>query len=146
MDGITLLKADHKSIERLFKSYEKAGDAAVATKRTIVDQIIEGLSTHASVEEQIFYPEVRARVEDTDDIVLESLEEHHLVKILLAELATLEATDEHFDAKVTVLTELVRHHVEEEEQEMFPAVRTALGRKALGEIGERMEAARAAAA
>jgi hemerythrin-like domain-containing protein len=142
MDAITLLKDDHKTVEQLFKRFEKAGDRAVVEKRQLVDRIIEELSQHAAIEEQIFYPVARATVPDTEDMALESLEEHHIVKWLLSELEHLDPSDERFDAKVTVLIENVRHHVEEEEQEWFPQVRTALGRKQLGEIGERLEAAK----
>ena len=80
MDAITLLKNDHKTVERLFKQFEKAGDRALVEKRRIVDRIIEELSVHASIEEQYFYPATRATVPETEDIVLESLEEHHIVK------------------------------------------------------------------
>jgi hemerythrin-like domain-containing protein len=142
MDAITLLKADHKTVEKLFKSFEKAGKGAKQTKRRIVDQIIEELSVHAAIEEQIFYPSIRSDVPDTEDEVLESLEEHHIVKWVLSELEDMEPDDERFGAKVTVLIENVRHHVEEEETELFPMVRKALGRKRLGEIGDRMEAAK----
>ncbi|HEY1488937.1 MAG TPA: hemerythrin domain-containing protein, partial [Micromonosporaceae bacterium] len=90
----------------------------------------------------IFYPTARQAVPETEDHVLESVEEHHVVAWLLSELQHLDPAAETFDAKVTVLIENVRHHVEEEEQEWFPQVRTALGRKQLGEIGERLEAAK----
>src|SRR5687768_8984934 len=120
MDAITLLKDDHKAVEQLFKRFEKAGDKAYAEKRAVVDRIIEELSKHAAVEEQLFYPVVRATVPDTEDIALESLEEHHVVKWVLSELETMDPREERFDAKVTVLIENVRHHVEEEEDEFFP--------------------------
>ena len=97
---------------------------------------------HAAIEEQVFYPAIRGEVPDTEDKVLESLEEHHIVKWVLSELDGMDPDDERFDAKVTVLIENVRHHVEEEETELFPTVRKALGRKRLGEIGDAMEAAK----
>ena len=145
MDAITLLKDDHKTVERLFKRFEKAGEGAHVEKREIVDRIIEELSVHASVEEQVFYPVARATVPDTERVALESLEEHHVVKLLLSELERLDAGHERFDAKVTVLIENVRHHVEEEEQEFFPKVRSSLGRKALTELGETVAAAKRSA-
>jgi len=80
MDAITLLRDDHKTVEQLFKRFEKAGDRAYVEKRQIVDRIIEELSIHAAIEEQVFYPVARATVADTEDIALESLEEHHIVK------------------------------------------------------------------
>ncbi len=141
-DAIVVLKTDHKDAERLFKQYEKLGDRATKTKRTVVDQIIAALSVHAAIEEQVFYPAIREAIPDIDSDVLEGLEEHHIVKWTLSELQDLSPDDERFDAKVTVLLESVRHHVEEEETSMFPAVRAALGRKKLAEIGETLERAR----
>ena len=144
-DAIVLLKNDHKTVEKLFKQFEGLGPDATKTKRKVVDQIIEELSIHAAIEEQCFYPAVRAEVSDLNDIVLEGLEEHHIVKWTLDELKDLPADAERFDAKVTVLIESVRHHVEEEEGEMFPEVRKALGRKALQTIGEQLEKAKTVA-
>jgi hemerythrin superfamily protein len=145
MDAITLLKDDHKTVERLFKRFEKAGDRAHAEKRQVVDRIIAELAVHAAIEEQLFYPTTRAAVPETEDIALESLEEHHIVKWVLSELEGMSPDDERFTAKVTVLIENVRHHVEEEEQDYFPKVRKGLGRQALGELGEAMRAAKAVA-
>ena len=90
MDAITLLRNDHKTVEQLFKRFEKAGDRAYVQKREIVDRIIEELSVHAAIEELVFYPVARATVPGTEDIALESLEEHHIVKWLLSELADLD--------------------------------------------------------
>ena len=136
MDAITLLKNDHKTVEALFRQFEKAGDRAFVEKRKIVDQVIEALSVHASIEEQVFYPVARATIPETETVALESLEEHHVVKWLLAEIADLDPTHERFNAKVTVLIENVRHHVREEEGEFFPIVRRALGRTALSDLGD----------
>jgi hemerythrin superfamily protein len=132
MDAITLLKDDHKDVERLFKRFEAAGDRAFVQKREIVDRIIEALAVHAAVEEQLFYPVTRATVPAVEDVALESLEEHHIVKWVLSELEDMDPEDERFDAKVTVLMENVRHHVQEEEEGYFPKVRDELGRNALG--------------
>jgi hemerythrin superfamily protein len=138
MDAITLLKDDHKTVEQLFKRFEKAGDRAYAEKRNVVDRVTEALSVHAAIEEQLFYPAVRATVPGTEDMALESLEEHHIVKWVLSELEDMDPDDERFDAKVTVLIENVRHHVREEEQEFFPRVRDELGRDALNQLGDAM--------
>jgi len=113
MDAITLLKKDHQTVEKLFKRFEKTGDGALVERRKIVDQIIEELAKHAAIEEQLFYPVTRATVDEVDDVVLESLEEHHVVKWLLSELETMDPADERFKAKTTVLIENVRHHVKE---------------------------------
>jgi hemerythrin superfamily protein len=142
MDAISMLKDDHKTVEQLFKRFEKAGDRAHVEKREIVDRIIEELSVHAAVEEQCFYPVARAVVPGTEDVALESLEEHHVVKWVLSELETMAPDAERFDAKVTVLIENVRHHVKEEENDFFPKVRKELGRDSLNDLGDVMAAAK----
>jgi hemerythrin superfamily protein len=144
MDGIVLLKEDHKTVKRLFREFEKTHkDATPAAKRALVDTIVKELTTHAYIEETIFYPAARAGVPETTDHVLESVEEHHVVAWLLSELTRLDPADETYDAKVTVLIENVEHHAEEEETEWFPQVRKALGRNRLAELGEQMAAAKA---
>jgi hemerythrin superfamily protein len=145
-DAITSLRDDHRRVEKLFKQFEKVSDGTDdSAKRAVVAEIIRELSVHAAIEEQVFYPAVRKEVEGTDDTVLEGLEEHHVVKWTLSELDGMNPTEERFKAKTTVLIESVRHHVEEEEGELFPKVREALGRKALQDLGETMDAARKAA-
>ena len=140
MNAITLLKNDHKAVEDLFKRFEKLGPRAVKTKQDVTERIVSELSIHAAIEEMVFYPAIRDAVEkgDTDTMVLESLEEHHVVKWLLWELERTSATDERFDAKVAVLMESVRHHVEDEEKELFPQVNKIFGRAQLDELGEAM--------
>jgi len=147
MNAITLLKNDHKTVEKLFKEFEKAhkSDARPDAKKRIVDQVITELVTHAYIEETIFYPAARKAAPETGEHVLESVEEHHVVAWMLSELMHLDPADERYDAKMTVLMENVRHHVEEEEQDWFPEVRKELGRKRLQELGEQLEAAKAKA-
>jgi hemerythrin superfamily protein len=142
MDAITLLKSDHRTVEKLFKDFERAGDRAAVSKGKITQSIIKELSVHAAIEEQAFYPVIQREVQGATGSVLESLEEHHVAKWLLSELEGMDPRDERFDAKVKVLIESVRHHVEEEEGSLFPRVRAALGRKRLGEIGLQLEAAK----
>ena len=142
MDAIALLRQDHRDVERLFKQFEKAGPRAHKTRRNVVDKVIKELSVHAVIEEQVFYPAVREAVEETEDTVLESLEEHHIVKWTLSELDGMDPEAERFVPKMTVLMESVRHHVEEEEDELFPKVREAMSRKQLAELGEAMEEAK----
>ncbi len=144
-DAIVLLKADHKEIRRLFREFQAAGDKAVKKKAKIVGQIIEALTVHTYIENEVMYPEVRALLPDLDDDVLESYEEHHVADVLCMELASMSADAERFDAKVTVLIENVTHHVHEEEQDWFPKVRAGLSRKQLQELGARLETARAKA-
>ncbi len=142
-DAITLLKDDHKTVEQLFKKYEGLGDAAFKGKREVVDQILDELAVHAAIEEQVFYPAIRKKSEEIEDDVLEGYEEHHAFEQTMDELRHLEAQAENFNAKVTVLIEMVRHHVEEEEQEMFPKVREAMGRNELATLGDALERAKA---
>jgi hemerythrin-like domain-containing protein len=141
-DAIVHLKDDHKEIRRLFDRFEKAGDNAETTKGKLVDQIIELLTVHTYIENEVMYPRVRKLLPDLEDDVLESYEEHHVADVLVMELAGMKPSAERFDAKTMVLIESVRHHIEEEEQEWFPKVREGLGRKALQEIGAEMLEAR----
>ena len=144
MDAITLLKNDHKDVEALFKRFEKAGDRGVhreaGHRRPHHRGAVEARRrSRSSSSTRCPGP----RSPDTEDIVLESMEEHHVVKWLLSELEDMDPRHERFDAKTTVLIENVRHHVEEEEEEFFPKVRDELGRNALNELGDAMEQARA---
>ncbi|MFE9040250.1 hemerythrin domain-containing protein [Streptomyces sp. NPDC012421] len=143
MDGIVLLRDDHKTVEKLFKRFEKTGDEDVSERREIADRVVEELTAHAWIEERIFYPAAREAAPDTTDHILESVEEHHAVVWMLSEIKGMDASDERFKAKMSVLMENVRHHVDEEEKEWFPDVRKAMGRNRLTELGERMEAEKA---
>ena len=142
-DAIVLLKEDHKEMRRLFKAFQDAEEGPASERQKLVGQILEALTVHTYLENEVMYPEVRRLLPDLEDDILESYEEHHVADLLCAELATMDAEDERFTAKTTVLIENVTHHVEEEEQEWFPKVREALGRKQLQEIGEKMIALRA---
>ena len=135
MDAITMLKDDHHTVEKLFKDFEKAGERAHVTKRKLVDRMIEELSRHAVIEEQLFYPATSATIPEIEDQMRESIEEHHVVKWLLSELEKADVEDEQFDAKVTVLIESVRHHVKEEEEEYFPKVRDTWAKRPPGPRG-----------
>ena len=141
-DAIVLLKDDHQEIRKAFTAFERAGDDAHAEKQRLVDRIIELLTVHTYIENEVMYPRVRELVPEVEDDILESFEEHHVADVLVMELAAMKADDERFTAKTTVLIENVRHHIEEEEEEWFPKVREALGRTALQEIGEAMLEAR----
>ena len=145
MDAITLLENDHKKVEGLFARFEKLTPRAVKTMRDLNEQIIHELAVHAAIEEQVFYPAVRECVPEADFNVLESLEEHHVVKWTLSELDGMDPEHERFRAKMMVLIESVRHHVEEERGELFPKVRKALDRQALADLGQALESAKALA-
>ena len=141
-DAIVLLKDDHKEILRAFRDFEKAGEKAYAEKGRLVDRIIELLTVHTYIENEVMYPRVRELLPDLEEDVLESYEEHHVADVLVMELSGMSPDAERFDAKTTVLIESVRHHIEEEEDEWFPKVREGLGRKQLQEIGAEMLEAR----
>jgi hemerythrin superfamily protein len=141
-DAIVLLKDDHKEIRRLFREFQRAGDRATKKKARLVGQIIEQLTAHTYIENEVMYPEVRTLLPELEDDVLESYEEHHVADVLCMELAAMAPDAEHFDAKATVLIESVSHHIEEEEQDWFPKVRAGLGRKQLQDIGAKLELAR----
>ena len=143
-DAIVILKDDHKEVRALFREFEKS-TTTKARKGTIVKKVIELLTVHTYIENEVMYPEVRRLLPQLEDDVLESYEEHHVADVLVMELAALKPGDERFEAKTTVLIENVRHHIEEEEQEWFPQVRESLGRKELQEIGAEMEEARTSA-
>jgi hemerythrin superfamily protein len=147
MDALQLLKKDHRAVETLFKEFEALGERAGKAKRKTVDKIVRELSMHASVEETTFYPAIRRKAEEagaegTDHDVLEALEEHHVVKWTLSELQKMQPSDERFEAKVTVLMESVRHHVKDEEQELFKEVRRLFEPQELKELGQQIEAAK----
>lgn len=137
-DAIVLLKDDHQQIRKVFKDFEAAGDDAEKRKGQLVDKMIELLTQHTYIENEVMYPRVRELLPELEDDVLESYEEHHVADVLVVELSSMKPSDERFDAKTTVLIENVTHHMDEEEQDWFPKVREGLGRKALQEIGEEM--------
>jgi len=137
-DAIVLLKNDHKEIKKTFDAFEKAGENAHAEKGRLVEKMIELLTAHTYIENEVMYPRVRDLLPDLEDDVLESYEEHHVADVLCFELSSMSPDDERYEAKATVLIENVTHHIEEEEEEWFPKVREGLGRKKLQEIGERM--------
>ena len=134
-DAIVLLKEDHKEVRKVFRDFQSAGEDATERKGRLVEKMIELLTQHTYIENEVMYPRVRELLPDLEDDVLESYEEHHVADVLVMELAGMKPTDERFDAKTTVLIENVTHHMDEEEQEWFPQVREGLGRKALQEIG-----------
>lgn len=137
MKATVLLKRQHREVERLFSTALKAKDAK--TRRATMDEIIQALEHHTEIEETIFYPAVREiGTHKAEDMIGEAYEEHHVVKLVLAELPKLDPEAENFQAKMTVLKELVAHHVEEEENEMFPMAEKRLGDERNAELGEQM--------
>ncbi len=134
MDAIALLKADHRKVEDLFEQFEKAHDKD--RKEKLVRQICTELSIHTMIEEEIFYPACAGQVKD-DDLLDESYVEHDGAKVLVSELTKSDPDNEFYDAKVTVLSEMIKHHVKEEEKRsegLFAEAKEAgLDMAALGE-------------
>jgi hemerythrin superfamily protein len=137
-DAIVMLKQDHQKVKKLFREFQQAGERATSRKGAIVKQILEELTVHTYLENEVMYPQVRKLLPDLEQDVLESYEEHHVADLLCFELYTMAPEDERFEAKTTVLIESVTHHIDEEEQDWFPKVREGLGRKQLSELGEEM--------
>jgi hemerythrin superfamily protein len=144
-DAIDILKADHTKVRALFTKFESLKGKAPAQRQELVERISRELSVHSSVEELTFYPTVRERMSRSEDLVLESLEEHHLVKVTLSELEKMSPEDERYDAKMTVLIEQVKHHMREEEDDLFPRVRKHIPDADLVELAAVMREARATA-
>ena len=136
-DAITLLKQDHKKVKRLFRDFKRASSAQ--EKKKIADQVIEELTVHTYLENEVMYPRIRAMVPDLEDDILESYEEHHVADVLCLELSEMDAEDERLEPKFSVLAESVTHHIGEEEENWFPTVRDELSRAQLAEIGAEME-------
>jgi hemerythrin superfamily protein len=134
-DAINVLKQDHDKVEGLFNDFKKA--ERLSQKKKIAAEAIMELKIHAAVEEELFYPSLRGEEKVDQDLLNESDEEHHVAKLLIAELEQMNGSEDHYDAKFTVLAENIRHHVKEEEGKLFPQARKtevdfdALGRQLL---------------
>ena len=140
-DAITLLKEDHKKVKGLLSQLEKTTERGADRRRKLLGQIENEVKVHTTIEEEIFYPAYRDAVKKKDDRELyqEALEEHHVVDLVLAELPQVDPSADTFEAKMTVLRELIEHHVEEEQEEVFPMAEKRLGKERIAELGERLE-------
>ncbi len=140
MEATALLTKDHEAVKKLFEQFDAAGDAAFKIKKSIFETIKSELLIHMDIEESIFYPTVKAQPsEQLKDEIREADEEHHVAKLLIAEISRMKPEDEQYDAKVTVLKENIEHHVREEEGELFPNTKKRLGKELLEQLGEEME-------
>jgi hemerythrin superfamily protein len=138
MKATDLLKKQHRQVEKLFKEVEKTEDPK--QRRKLMEQIAADLKMHTQIEEEIFYPAVReVGTAKAETMIDEAFEEHHVVDLVLAELPQVDPEDERFEAKMTVLSELVKHHVEEEEGEMFPMAEKKLGAERIKDLGQQLE-------
>lgn len=144
-DAVALLSEDHRKVEKLFDQFkemkqaekkESSGKSGGMSKRDIVKKACDMLTIHAQIEEEIFYPALRKAL-DEDDLLDEALVEHNSAKQMIAELESMRSNEKLYDAKFTVLGEYVRHHVREEEEELFPKARKA--KVDFEELGERLQ-------
>ena len=124
MDPIKLIKQDHRTVEQLFRKFEKANRKSERQK--LGEEIIEELSVHAAIEEQLLYPTLRKLDKRMEGLALNALEEHHAVKMVLAELDKMDADDERYAAKIHVVRESVEMHIEEEEARLLPKLERLL--------------------
>ena len=141
MNVYALLEADHKKVAGIFEKLESTTERALKTRQSLFEELNSELSLHAAVEEQHFYPALKD-AEETRDITFEAVEEHAVVKRLLKELDTAAKDTEEWTAKLTVLREMVEHHVEEEEDEMFKKARKVLTAEQAQELGATIEASK----
>lgn len=143
-DAIVLLRDDHKEVRALFREFQSP-NTTTARQGAIVKKCIELLTVHTYIENEVMYPQVRDRLPELEDDVLESYEEHHVADVLIMELDAMTPDDERFEAKTMVLIENVTHHMDEEENDWFPKVRAGLGRKELQELGDMLLESKASA-
>jgi hemerythrin-like domain-containing protein len=127
--AIEMLREDHHKVKNLFEEFKHAEEKQA--KEQIVENTLRELEVHAALEEEIFYPAAEKQVDEKESMD-EAREEHHVVKLLIGELGKMTAGDERYDAKYTVLAESVKHHIEEEESELFPKLEGKLDAEELG--------------
>ena len=139
MDAITLLKTDHDKVKKLLNELETTTERGVKTRSELFATIKGELTVHEAIEEEIFYPELKAHPK-AKDVVLEGFQEHHVVDLLMGELESLDVSDEAWGAKAIVMKENIEHHIEEEEGEMFKVARRVFDADELEDLGKRMAA------
>jgi hemerythrin-like domain-containing protein len=140
-DAIALLKDDHKKVRALLASLERTTEKSVDRRVKLLRQIEDEIKVHSTVEEELFYPAYRDAVRKKEDRELyqEALEEHHVVDLVLPEVKECDPSSEVFAAKAKVLKELIEHHADEEEKEMFKKARQVMSATELKELGARMQ-------
>ena len=134
MNAIELLKSDHKKVDLLFQKVEATEESE---HKALFEQIREELEIHTHIEETIFYPKMKEEPE-LEDIILEGIEEHHQAKIFLRELSSLTDDSEKFEPKLKVLMEDIKHHVQEEEGQMFPMIEKQFDASVLEQLGAQL--------
>src|SRR5689334_20841243 len=140
VDAISLLMQDHKKVKRLLKQLDNTTERAADRRESLFEQIQNELKIHTQLEEEIFYPAYKEAARESDEhLYYEAMEEHHLVDVVLPEIESSDVESEEFSAKAKVLLDLVEHHVEEEEKQMFPKARKAMGAEELRELGTQIQ-------
>jgi hemerythrin-like domain-containing protein len=141
-DAITLLKADHKKVKALLASLERTTERSAERRTKLLGQIESEVKVHSTVEEEIFYPAFRDAVRKKNDRELyqEALEEHHVVDLVMPEVKECDPAGEVFPAKAKVLKELIEHHADEEEKQMFKTARQVIAKEDLLDLGARIQA------
>ena len=137
MNAISLLEEDHRKMKKLLSELESTTERGVKTREELFATVREELTVHETIEEEIFYPALKAHPK-TKDIALEGYEEHHVVDLLMGELEDLDVADESWGAKAKVMKENIEHHIEEEEGDMFKKTRQVFDEDELEALGERM--------
>ena len=145
-DAIELLISDHREVEQLFEMMKAArATGNIDEQRYVAEHVVEDLSVHAVIEEEILYPAMRDALPDGDQLVDEALEEHQEAKELLTRIDGKDPQSEDARAAFDQLVTSIRHHVDEEEGELWPRLRSALGQERLQQMGQKLEMARKAA-
>ena len=141
MDAIALLKKDHQTVRQMLSRLESSSEKRSGDSGALLRQIENELKVHTQIEEEIFYPAFRDAVESEKDekLYFEALEEHHVVDLVMPEIKSTSRTSDEFAAKAKVLKDIVEHHAEEEESEMFPKARKIMSAAALRELGQRLQ-------
>jgi len=142
MDALALLKEDHDRAKKLMAELEETTERGVRTREQKWTKLLKELTIHENIEEEVFYPAL-AEHPKAKDIVLEAMEEHHLVDDIVEQLKDTPFDDEHWAAKFKVTKENVEHHIEEEETDMFKVARQVFSKEELDELGSRLEATKA---
>jgi hemerythrin-like domain-containing protein len=140
-DAISILKGDHQRVRQLLRRLENTTDKATTQRKELLSEIENEVKVHTTVEEEIFYPAFKTAVRSKSDqgIYFEATEEHHLVDLVMPEIKSTNAASEQFEAKAKVLKDLIEHHAEEEEGEMFPKARKVMSPGELVELGMQIQ-------
>jgi len=140
-DAISLLKKDHEKVRGLLKKLEHASEHGMSKARSLLEEIDREVKIHSQVEEEIFYPAFHeaARTKEENKIFFEAKEEHHIVDMVMPEVKEVEGDSADFAGRAKALKDLIEHHADEEEKEMFPRAKKLFGRDELRELGERIK-------